>query len=199
MPELYPDLDWYAEKSRSLAAPTRCPFANVHSCPRYFQSIALVGDEGISTKLQKPMYESLSEKWKASTLWPVIEEHASAVINKSTFSTFCPEVSFDIFHLFATSLSKHGDEIDRDIAYRAIEREGGRDKDWRWEWANVTPMHYSDCPLYAQLSVQPKSESPAKDKREEIVALKPGAFGVSIDVKRLLTRLAKWWLARGGA
>jgi hypothetical protein len=25
------------------------------------------------------------------------------------------------------------------------------EKDWRWTWSHVEPLHYSDCPMYAQL------------------------------------------------
>lgn len=196
MQQTYPDLEWYSAQSGDRSLPVRCPFANVHSCPRHFQSVALLGSEGITTKLPKVLYESLSTKWRASPLWPVIDEHASGVINHHCFSTFCPEVSFDIFRLFASSLSKHSDAIDRDIAHRAIERDGGNDKDWRWEWSNVTPMHYAECPLYAQLKLGPLPSVPAA--HEEIVVMKPGMFGFSVDIKRLLTRLARWWLARGG-
>jgi hypothetical protein len=52
------------------------------------------------------------------------------------------------------------------------------------------------CTHNAQLKigVQPS----VSEKHEEIVAMKPGMFGVSVDIRRLLTRLARWWLARNG-
>jgi len=196
MPPIYPDLAWYSAQSNNRSLPVRCPYATVHSCPRHFQSLSLLGSEGITTKLPKQLYESILAKWKVSPLWPVIAEHASAVINHHSFYAFCPEVAFDVFRLFASSLSRHSDEIDRDSAHKAIERDGGGDQDWRWEWANVTPMHYAECPVYAQLTIT--SQPIVPEKVGEIVAMKPGMFGITVDVRRLLTRLATWWLSKNG-
>lgn len=191
------DLEWYAVKGKRANLVGRCQFANVHSCPRHFQSVALLASEGITTSMPASLDASLTAKWQQSPLWPAVSEHATTVVNRSMFLNFCPEVSFDVFHVFGSYLSRHGDEIDREAAYRAIEKEGAvSTKDWRWEWSNVTPMHFSECPLFAQLS---RPNSPvAVPKSDEIVVMKPGAFGFSIDLKRLFDRVARWWLARGG-
>ncbi|MFC3110838.1 hypothetical protein ACFQAT_29080 [Undibacterium arcticum] len=144
------------------------------------------------------------EKWQASPLWPVVAEHATSIVNKRLYSNFCPEVSFDVFHLFASSLSRYADEIDRDAAERAMVREGSSGtNDWRWNWSHVSEMHYSECPLYSQLvhqTSQPSHQTPTKpgEKPTEILTLKPGAFGMSIDIKGLFTRVVRWWLSRNG-
>ncbi len=67
------------------------------------------------------------------------------------FHKFCPEVSFDRFGWFASHLAYHVDEIDVDVAHRNLEAEGAHRGDWRWTWALVTPLHYSECPLYSPL------------------------------------------------
>lgn len=62
-----------------------------------------------------------------------------------------PEVSFDRYRWFASHLAYHADEIDSDCASHRLANEGAGPGDWRWVWASVTPMHYSDCPLYSPL------------------------------------------------
>jgi len=94
---IYPDLSWYSEISDQKNVSLRCPYANVHRCPRYYSSLYLLGN------------------WNKSDLLPVITEHDTSIMgsdgNKSGFSNFCPEVSFDIFGLFAVSLFPYTDGI----------------------------------------------------------------------------------------
>lgn len=193
MQNVYPDIEWYSKQSMLRDLPVRCPYANVHTCPRHYQSLSLLGQTGFITRIALPTDDALLQRWKASPLWPVVDEHATAIGNRSSFSNFCPEVTFDVFHLFASSLGSYSDEIDRDAAESAIIADGSlNSKDWRLNWSHVTAMHYSECPLYPQLAHTTQSKQ--SDKPEEIISVKPGAFGVSVNVKHLLTRLAKWWL-----
>lgn len=191
MPDSY-QLEWYASRGRELGASGRCPYANVHSCPRYWESLSLLGDAGIATSIDKQTDARLEQKWKGSKLWPVVAENATAVANRNSFSNFCPEVSFNVFRNFASSLSRYSDEIDRDAAHALLEREADvTPNDWRWQWANVTPLHFGECPLYSQIRI---SQEPEEPHAGEVVTMKPGVLGFSIDVKVLLDRLARSWL-----
>lgn len=189
----YPDIGWYSKKSMLSGIPVRCPYANVHSCPRHYQSLSLLGDSGIVTAIALPTNQALKRKWMDSPLWPVVDELATTICNRNNFKNFCPEVIFDIFGLFASSLGSYSDEIDRDAAEAAIITDGNMNsKDWRLNWSYITALHYSECPLYPQLA---HTSQPKKiEKKEEIVSAKLGAFGVTVDAKQLLTRFAKWWL-----
>lgn len=195
MPEPY-DTQWYATRGAELGTHGRCPYANVHSCPRHYESLSLLGEVGVTSAIPKDTDQLLHEKWKESKLWPIVVENATSVVGNRFYKNFCPEVSFNAFRQFASDLTQHGDSIDRDAAYRALEREGNvSPSDWRWEWLRLVPQHFAECPLYAQLKVTAPVAPPAKV--EEIVVMKPGAFGFSVDLKKLLDRLARWWLARG--
>lgn len=150
-----PDLRWYTDISASKTLWPRCPFASVHRCPRYYQSVALLGETGISTAIKPIEDAELLGRWKRTDLWPVVSEQATSVMGPDKephiFSRFCPEVSFDRFGWFASHLAYHADEIDSDCASRKLAEEAATPDDWRWLWALVTPMHYSDCPLYSLL------------------------------------------------
>lgn len=155
MPAIQPDLKWYTEISAAKNLSPRCPFASVDRCPRYYQSIALLGEAGVATSIEPEDDRRLLEKWKSSDLWPVTREQEAQVSgprgHASHFSNFCPEVLFDRFGLFASNLSDHADEIDVDLAHRNLAEEGATVHDWRWRWSLATPMHYADCALYSPL------------------------------------------------
>lgn len=199
MEHIYPDMDWSISRSHDKSLAPRCPHANVYRCPRYYQSYALLGKSGITTALATETDAALLAKWKKTDLWPALDEHATSISGsdgkKSQFSNFCPEVSFDTFGLFASSLCRYIDEIDREAAENWLVGHGRAfAMDWRWEWASLNPMHYSECPLYSLLAVS-QSIAPATAK-EEIVSMKPGAFGFSVDLTKLISRFARWWLSR---
>lgn len=156
MRPIYPDLHWYVAISERKGLTGRCPFATVGRCPRYFESVALLSDAGITTKLAPEIEASMLAKWQAHDAWPTTKETAAATFGNGEqphmFSNFCPEAAFDTFKLFATSLIRHTDDIDRAAAERAIAADGpSNGNDWRWNWAHVEPMHYAECPVYAKL------------------------------------------------
>ncbi|MGA3207422.1 MAG: hypothetical protein ABSE05_06320 [Syntrophales bacterium] len=149
----------------------------------------------------KPEIENaVRTKWMKSDLWTILGEEDTGITSIAdeprSFRHFCPEITSQVFGLFASSLTKYADEIDRGVAEKWLV-ENGRTylKDWRWNWASVSPMHYMECPTYSLLSValNPIEISPT---REELVSARPGLFGFTIDLRKLITRFARWWLSK---
>ncbi|SRR6266566_639332 len=100
------------------------------------------------------------------------------------FHNFCPEVSFERFGFFASHLSAYADETDRDNAHRSLGKAGAGAKDWRWTWASVVPLHYSECPIYSPLA-HAATITPAQ--QSEIFSMKPSLYGFGIDLRALLS------------
>lgn len=151
-----PNFAWYlAESTRLGLKSPRCPFASVHSCPRYYQSLSLLGNAGC-TGIQKEVDDELKARWERHPLWPASGEQATAISGCSDspngYHNFCPEVTYDTFKLFATYLGKHVGEIDRDLAAMRLQQEGATRDDPRWIWCSLIPQHYVECPLYSTLS-----------------------------------------------
>ena len=157
MTTILPDLHWCSEISATKRVPTRCPFASVHRCPRYFTSTSLLGEAGVATPLDPQEDQRLLERWKRSDLWPVTAEQESGVGGRpgkpSVFYNFCPEVSFGTFGWFASTLAYYTDETDQDNAHRSLTKEGATTHDWRWTFSVVKPLHYTECPLYSLLTL----------------------------------------------
>lgn len=200
----YPDLNWYTAISKYEGVSPRCPFANVHRCPRYYSTLYLVGDAGVTTRMKPEKIRELDTLWDRTDVLPVVAEHDTSITSyggkKSTYSNFCPEISYDVFGLLAHYLHSYPDETDRDLAHDRLKHEANS-QDWRWQWENVALLHYLDCPVYSQLLGRDTSPSHAKPKADtngEMVEIKPGIGGVTLNVKVLLTRIAKWWLSRKG-
>jgi hypothetical protein len=191
---IHPNLDWYAGVSERKTVVPRCPFATFERCPRFYQSISLLGDVGITTKIAPAEDKQLLDLWSKTDVWPKTMEQETGVYgDKHLFSNFCPEVAFETFGLFATSLSRFSDDIDRDSRHQALAKSGvAGGHDWRWRWEHVTPQHYTECPLYSILKASPVTVAKA---REEILQLRPGMYGVSVDLKGLWAKLRSWWSA----
>ena len=157
--DLIPDFEWYSQKSAALRLPPRCPFASVERCPRYYQSLSLLGSAG-STAIDHEEDERLKRLWEGSDLWPRTREYATAISGSSKqdgsqteyFSNFCPEIAYDRFGHFASYLGDYSDKIDRDFAHQRLGELGISGEQWRWRWASIQAMHYTECPLYSPLT-----------------------------------------------
>jgi hypothetical protein len=151
-----PDLEWYKSQSARHGVLPRCPFASVERCPRFYQSLALLGEAGFATTIDAAEDRRLQAGWQRSDLWPRTREQASAVMGAADdpkhFLNFCPEVLFDRFGVFAVNLHGYADEIDLEVAHRHLRDSHAAVKDWAWTWASVTAIHYSDCSLYSPLN-----------------------------------------------
>ena len=135
-----------------------------------------MGDAG-ATHLDPEEDQRLLSKWRKSDLWPRVAEQETAIFGPPReihqFVNFCPEITHDKFGWFTVSLARCADELDQRLAHESLGREHADAEDWRWLWSHMSPMHYSDCPLYSVL-MQLKSAQAKTD----IFSLKPG-YGVS--------------------
>ncbi|MEO4016416.1 hypothetical protein [Pseudomonas rossensis] len=154
MPTTIPDSSWYRRRSSEENAPFSCPYANVHKCPRYYASINMLGEAKMITSISDDKKEALDAFWAGSGLLPVIAEDDTGISgcegNWSSFSNFCPEVSFTYIHYYASYLAKYVDEIDSDCGRRVAEREKILN-DWRYQWGFVSACHFLDCSIYNQV------------------------------------------------
>lgn len=158
MAAIQPDLQWYTEISAAKNLSPRCPFASADRCPRYYESLSLLGKVGVSTSIPSDKDQRLEENWRRSDLWPVTMEQSALVMPRldgepSQYLNFCPEVAFDRFGWFASHLSRHSDPIDVDVAISNLEVEGASPDDWRRTWSLVKPLHYAECRLYSLLLI----------------------------------------------
>lgn len=177
MQTIVPDLNWYLAKSKENGVPPRCPFATADRCPRFYQSLSLLGKAG-STSIEPDEDERLRKKWIDSDLWPLTGEQATGIAgpngNFKHFTKFCPEVAFERFGYFASNLNQYADEIDSDLAHRQLANEGASRDDWRWSWSHVLPNHYTECPLYSLLiqnysKGQSESQNQKPDRVESFI------------------------------
>lgn len=168
------DKNWYQGISESKGLSLRCPFATADRCPRYYQSLSLFSKTG-GTSLSPEDDARLLKKWETSELWPRIDEHATSVSHSGeklcSISNFCPEVTFDRYGYFCSSLGAYADEMDISYALERLSSEGVSTNDPRWYWAHSYREHFSECPLYSLLS-HPIVES-KKELREVDVAAPP--------------------------
>lgn len=151
------DLDWYIKQSLQRNLTPRCPFATADRCPRYFQSITVLGMSGETTKVDPDEHARLFDKWKNTDVWPTLDEESTSAWGGSGpmtgFSNFCPEAAFLAFQVFASHIVRHSDEHDRDSEYKRLSALGVGKEDWHWRWRSVTPIHFAECPLYSPLSI----------------------------------------------
>ncbi|WP_321849882.1 hypothetical protein [Pseudomonas paraveronii] len=154
MPITVPDSSWYRKKSSESDAPSSCPYANVHKCPRYYASIYMLGEAKVTTSISADKKEALDALWENSTLLPVIGEDDTSISGANgrinSFSNFCPEVTFTYFRYYASYLGRYVDEIDKDYGQRVAEKEN-IPGDWRYEWGFMSACHYLECGVYSQV------------------------------------------------
>lgn len=166
-PSEVPNREWYARLGQSRAVSARCPFATVEACPRYFQSLSLLGEAG-NTKIADREDRRLLKYWKSSDLWPRTAEQSTALAgepgNPSIFSNFCPEVSFERFGYFATSLTRYADELDSGSSHERLARETAPPAHPGWLWSSCASQHFTDCPVHSVLSC--RATAPTRQKPE---------------------------------
>jgi hypothetical protein len=183
---IIPDLKWYLKQSKKDFP--RCQFANANRCPRYFQSLSLLGSAG-TTKLSEKEDRKLSRIWKKSPLWPKTDEQATSISgpegNYKHYWNFCPEISFERFGFFASHLDKYADEADIGSAHLSLSRINASPEDWRWSWANILPQHYTHCDLYSLLLLSTQE----KHDDKEVIMVKPNFYGIGIDIKALFKKM----------
>jgi len=190
-----PNIEWYSSVSSQKSIPPRCPYANVDRCPRYYECLSLLGIAGVTTTLQSSEENRLFKKWKNSEHWPKVREHESSIWNNKDLHNFCPEVAYDVFGLFASELHRYADEIDTHAAHVQLAKNGASANDWRWQWAYITPLHYSACHLYSQL-LSTNAGCTDKINAKEIIEVKPGVFGITVNIKEIAKRFWKYVCSR---
>src|SRR5262249_4719765 len=176
---LIPDFDWYVGISSARGLSPRCPFASVDRCPRYWQSLSLLGELG-STKVNASRDKQLEHRWKHSEHWPPTAEYATTISGSMdeygqwkapSLSNFCPETAYDRFGYFASSMSRYVDQIDSDLMHERLGKERAPASDSRWAWAHVRAMHYSECRYYSLLLAD--SLKPADDESADVTVKVP--------------------------
>ncbi|MBW1613444.1 MAG: hypothetical protein JRF08_01450 [Deltaproteobacteria bacterium] len=159
--DFVPDLKWYQAKSKSMSGTPRCPFAALRRCPKYYFSVWLMGELGGAAKINKREDEALLKYWQETDLWPIQREIEPGVIgsprDSQIFRNICPEVAYERFGYFASTLSDYVDEIDRDCALKKLSERNADHNNWRWTWSGLVAQHYLDCPFYSQLLAGVKS------------------------------------------
>lgn len=155
-----PDQRWHSGVGAARGIHGRCPYATVEACPRFYQSLSLLGQAG-STAIPEAEDARLLAFWKKSDLWPRTLDQSTSIsggvpCNPSSFSVFCPEVAYDRFGYFANNLHRYADEIDSEVAHDRLAAMHAPAGDPRWAWQTVTPQHFTDCSLYATLKNRPQ-------------------------------------------
>lgn len=192
IPAENPDIDWYLSISTARGVTPRCPFASVERCPRYYQSLSLLGEAG-STKIPSAEDDRLKAFWEKSDLWPRTDEQATSISGSDrskSFSEFCPEVMHDRFGVFVKGLGTYGDDLDREPAFRQLTQQGIPATHWRWIWEWLKPLHFTECPLYSPLN---HGGSTPQRKQEDLITIKPTFMGMSADLRGLWRQAFAWW------
>ena len=207
VPPPEPDMRWYLRISQERGVTPRCPFASVERCPRYFHSLSLLGGAGF-TKMSQVEEGRLDDFWKESDLLPRTGEEETSLSSSNghvyLYANFCPEVTYERFGFFASLLADFSDEIDREAAYKQLIRNNVARENWRWRWAGLTALHFTECSLYSPLAHGETARRIVDEKpieKPEVLSLKPTLWGMSIDLKEIWRRYRAWsrsWRAGSG-
>lgn len=163
MIEINPDRAWYFAESERRSLTPRCPFATVYRCPRYFQSLSLLGSAGC-TEMDQALADRLYFAWRAQGLWPPVDEQATSISTRDRgsgstpwmYDHFCPEVLGDSLGFYADYLCKNNDdEIDQAAILRHLQEEGYPRDHFRHQYQSAYALHYAECQLYSVLRHQP--------------------------------------------
>jgi hypothetical protein len=158
---IIPDLAWYKKVSQFLGVPTRCSFATVEQCPRYYQSLSIPSNIG-HTEIPPEKDRKLKRKWQKSDFWQIVGEEATSVSgdpgSPQSLSNFCPEVGYDSFGYFGSEFTPDTGELAHQELKNLFRKEGFSHKHWIFDWAYVSKMHYTGCPLYSPLEDRKKSK-----------------------------------------
>ena len=181
-----PNIDWYRNISNANMLPPRCQFSSIYRCPRNFQSIALISDSGLTTRLDLKTDRKLQKRWRKSEFWPKQKEEETSIAISGTvicsYNRFCPEVMYDNFGYFCDHLSYYRDDIDRDIVYKKLKKISTDKNDWRWKYSTLNIIHYSECKYYSYLLTYKKDN-------DELFELKPNIYGIGINLNTLFKRI----------
>lgn len=152
-----PNREWYIKQSSEKGTSARCPFATVKKCPRYYQSLSLMGEAG-STKIPEDEDKRLLTEWQASDLWPRTSEQATGIYGEGPhmFSNFCPEVTLDRFGYAASYLSRYADELDSGAGHARTAKLPNSKGHPGWAWASCEGQHFTECNLYSVLDYRAK-------------------------------------------
>ncbi|MFH2057939.1 MAG: hypothetical protein ABIJ59_03470 [Pseudomonadota bacterium] len=197
MDRIIPDIEWYRRISQQLNLANRCPFSTINECPRYYQSVSLLGSVGF-TELNAEKDKALLKKWKKSDLWPQIQEQATTVFGspgrRKHLSNFCPEIIYDHFGMFATDISPYTDEIDHDGGIKFGVEQNLPKGHWIYDWSHVSKAHYSDCPLYSPLEKKNPNNSERTLYDEFVFRVKNNPFIAALIIAFIvLSAIATLW------
>ena len=158
MAPIQPDLAWYKKRSEEskFTEAVRCPFASEQLCPRYWRSVHEADwKKGGDYSLEK--FNELNEKWRQNPSWPRARE--TGIVwwgddgneEPCEYKDFCPEITLNQFGFAASSLRVYSTK-ERNEIHARLNEEKAPQGDWRWAWSALTPMHYTECPLYSMLT-----------------------------------------------
>jgi hypothetical protein len=112
------------------------------------------------------------------------------LVVRSNFSMFPMAANGEMgVKYFAGQLVDYYDAEERDAAHRRLTGENCPSESWQWSWASLKPLHFTECPLYSPLI---HAVSATKQQPRDLVTLKPGAWGMNVDLVELARRCRPW-------
>ena len=152
-----PNFAWYQKQSRALKLPPRCPFASVKLCPRYFRTLWLFGEHAVVERISSGEAMRLEDQLDKSSLFSrefqpqpelTLSNDHTRIIG---WNDCCPEIAFDAYGVFAASGS-FMDKGDKKLRHAELKIANVQREDWRWNYFNMTPAHFTECHEYSILT-----------------------------------------------